>query len=122
MSANWRKRYHARNVVLNTWTAILHEPKSIQLALWPTPPTPVDRILLESVEYMRGTVKSMRDAEISLLKMLAKASNKGKKNNAVDGSQVFDPKKEKAVRIYVATHFPEWQDICVGIVQEAYTE
>ncbi|KAF9453511.1 leucyl-tRNA synthetase [Macrolepiota fuliginosa MF-IS2] len=103
------------------WTAILHEPKSIQLALWPTPSTPVDRTLLEGVEYMRGTVKAIRDAEISLLKMLAKASSKGK-NTAVDGLKVFDPKKEKAVRIYVATRFPEWQDICVGIVQEAYTE
>lgn len=99
------------------WTAILKEPKSIQLALWPTPSSPVDRTLLESAEYMRGTVKSIRDAEISLMKMLAKV--KGKKN-AVETQPIFDPKKPKAVRIYVATSFPEWQDTCVGIVQEAY--
>lgn len=100
------------------WTAILKKPKSIQLALWPTPSTPVDRTLLESAEYMRGTVKSIRDAEISLMKMLAKA--KSKKGGAADGQPAFDPKKDKAVRIYVATSFPEWQDVCVGIVQEAY--
>lgn len=103
------------------WTTILNEPKSIQLALWPTPPTPSDRTLLESAEYMRGTVKSIRDAEISLMKILAKASSRGKGGKGgAEIQPVFDPRKDKAVRIYVATSFPEWQDVCVGIVQEAY--
>ena len=31
-----------------------------------------------------------------------------------------DPKKPKAVRIYVATSFPEWQDACVQIVRDTY--
>ena len=66
---------------------------------------------------MRGTVKSIRDAEAGLVKMHAKT--KLKKGGA-DSNLTFDPKKEKAVRIYVATVFPEWQDICVSIVQEAY--
>ncbi|KAF9006956.1 hypothetical protein BDQ17DRAFT_1351152 [Cyathus striatus] len=96
------------------WTTILKEPKSIQLALWPTPSKPVDRTLIEAGNYMRGTIKTIRDAEATLLKMLSKA--KGKKAP----EDVFDPKKPKAVRIYVATAFPEWQDTCVQIVKDSY--
>ncbi|KAG5633132.1 hypothetical protein DXG03_008279, partial [Asterophora parasitica] len=65
-------------------------------ALWPTPEKPVDATILEAASYMRGTVKTIRDAETALLKMLQKA--KGKKGqNAAEGA--FDPKKPKAVRI-----------------------
>ena len=99
------------------WTAILKNPQSIQLAAWPTPSDPVDDALIEAGQYMRGTIKIIRDAEASLLKALTKA--KGKKSS----SEVFyDPKKPKAVRIYVATTFPEWQDTCVQIIKEAYSK
>ncbi|KAF5345811.1 hypothetical protein D9756_010874 [Leucocoprinus leucothites] len=100
---------------------ILNQPQSIQLALWPTPSKPVDKGILESAEYMRGTVKSIRDAEINLVKMLSKAKSKKGANGGV-GQAIFDPKKDKAVRIYVAMQFPEWQDVCVGIVKEAYVQ
>ena len=100
------------------WSSILQEPKSIQLALWPTPSTPVDPTVIEAGAYMRGTIKTIRDAETSLLKGLAKA--KGRKGTASEG--MFDPKKPKAVRVYVATSFPEWQDACVSIVQECYSK
>ena len=97
------------------WTAILKNPQSIQLALWPTPSELVDRTLIEAGQYMRGTIKSIRDAEVSLLKAVTKA--KGKKTSS---DTFYDPKKPKAVRIYVATTFPEWQDKCVQIIKEAY--
>jgi len=99
------------------WTAILKNPQSIQLALWPTPPDPVDRTLIEAGHYMRGTIKTIRDAEVSLLKVLTKA--KGKKASS---GTFYDPKKPKAVHIYVATTFPEWQDTCVQIIKEAYSK
>jgi len=99
--------------------AIFNQPQSIQLALWPTPDKPVDRGLLESAEYMRGTVKSIRDAEAGLVKMHMKTKSK---KGAANSDLMFDPKKEKAVRIYVATVFPEWQDVCVSIIQEAYVK
>ncbi|THH09676.1 hypothetical protein EW145_g1858 [Phellinidium pouzarii] len=35
-------------------------------------------------------------------------------------SQTVDPKKQKSVRVYVATRFPEWQDHVVAIIKEAY--
>jgi leucyl-tRNA synthetase len=65
---------------------------------------------------MRGTVKTIRDAEISFLKAMAKA--KGKKG--AQDQKLFDPTKPKAVRIYVATQFPEWQNQCVDTVKLCY--
>ncbi|KAK0189731.1 hypothetical protein F5146DRAFT_1139201 [Armillaria mellea] len=101
-------------------SAILKNPESIQLALWPTPAKPVDRTLIEAGQYMRGTTKMIRDAETSLLKMLAKMNKGGKAGK--NQQQTFDPKKPKSVRIYVARSFPEWQDTCVGILREVYDE
>ena len=60
---------------------------------------------------MRETTKTMRDAELSLLK---------KRNKGKGAQATYDPKKPKAVRIYVATAFPEWQDACVQIVKDVY--
>jgi leucyl-tRNA synthetase len=99
------------------WTAILKNPQSIQLALWPTPSDPVDRTLIEAGQYIRGTIKTIRDAEVSLLKAVTKA--KGKKTSS---DMLYDPQKPKAVRIYVSTTFPEWQDTCVQIIKEAYSK
>lgn len=99
----------------HVYSVILQSPTSIQLARWPSPNEPVDRTIIEAVAYMRSTVKSTRDAEASLLKMLSKT--KAKK----DG-RIFDPNLPKSLRIYVATSFPEWQDACVQIIKEAYDE
>ncbi|KAF9477977.1 leucyl-tRNA synthetase [Pholiota conissans] len=99
------------------WSNILKEPKSVQLALWPTPSTPVDPTIIEAGQYMRGTIKTIRDAEVSLLKAINKS--KGKKNVS---EAAFDPKKPKGVRVYVATQFPEWQDTCVQVVKDAYSK
>ncbi|KAG6864507.1 hypothetical protein C0991_009022 [Blastosporella zonata] len=100
-------------------STILKNPQSIQLALWPTPQKPVNPTALEAAAYMRETIKTIRDAEVSLLKMLQKA--KGKKGPGGPAA-AFDPKLPKSVRIYVATTFPEWQDTCVDAVKEAYDE
>lgn len=72
---------------------------------------------------MRGTIKTIRDAEGALLKMMNKTKTKGvNKGGGKDLADVFDPKKPKSVRIYVATQFPEWQDVCVQAVREGYDE
>lgn len=97
------------------WTSILKEPKSIQRALWPEPSRPVDKVAIDSVVYMRNTVKTIRDAEITLLKRLSK----GKKGK--DAAEApFDPKMPKSVHIYIATTFPDWQDSCVQAIKDAY--
>lgn len=95
------------------WRGILQRPTSIQRALWPTPPQPVDLPTIDAGGYMRTLVKTVRDAELTLLKKLGKGKSKG-------GPPPFDPKKPRAVRVYVATRFPEWQDACVQAVQAAW--
>jgi len=60
---------------------------------------------------MRTLVKTVRDAELALLKKLGKTK---------DGPPLFDPKKSCAVCVYVVTLFPEWQDVCVQAFQPAW--
>lgn len=102
------------------YMSILESPTSIQHALWPTPAKPADPVLLEAAAYMRGTTKTIRDAELALVKMMNKTkAKKGPNGKVVD---VFDPEKPKSVRIYVSLEFPEWQNICVQLVKAAYDE
>lgn len=103
------------------WTGILKQTSSIQLAQWPAPSQPVDHALLEAAAYMRGTTKTIRDAEAALVKMMSKNLGKGK-GSGKDGRVMFDPRKPKTVSVYVATAFPEWQDLCVHTVKEAYVK
>lgn len=91
------------------WQGILNESKSIQVASWPTPSGTVGAASIEAGQYMRGTIKMIRDAEVALTKKMSKGK-----------VMSYDPKKPKAVRVYVASTFPEWQDICVKAVQEGY--
>jgi leucyl-tRNA synthetase len=95
------------------WSTVLKEPKSVQLARWPEPESPVDRPIVEAGAYMRGTIKTIRDAELALLKKAGKGKG---------GPAPFDPKKPRSVRVYVASSFPEWQETCVAIVKESYAE
>jgi len=95
----------------HVWRGILHHPTTIQRALWPTPARPVDAPTIDAGAYMRGLVKTVRDAELTLLKKIGKTKG---------GTPPFDPKKPRAVRVYVATRFPEWQDACVQVVQAAW--
>ncbi|THH03335.1 hypothetical protein EW145_g6336 [Phellinidium pouzarii] len=91
------------------WSVVLGEPVTVQRARWPVPSQTVDRSVLETGQYMRGTLKTMRDSETAMLKKLGKSR-----------TAPFDPKKPKSVRVYVATQFPEWQDHVVATVKEAY--
>lgn len=91
------------------WSTVLGKPRSIQFALWPTPTSAVDLAAIEAGNYMRETMKAIRDAELTLVKK----SSRGK-------SFPCDPKKPKAVRLYVSSSFPEWQNRCIEAVREAY--
>ena len=93
------------------WREILQHPISIQRARWPTPSRPVDTPTIDAGAYMRTLVKSVRDAELTLLKKLGKSKG---------GPPPFNPKKPRALRVYIATRFPEWQDACVQAVQAAW--
>ena len=91
------------------WETVLGEKGSIQLALWPEPSHPVDPAILASGAYLRGTIKTIRDAELSMLKKAGKSK-----------TTPFDPKKPKSLRIYVASTFPQWQNVAVEIVQKSF--
>jgi len=97
------------------WSTLLKEPKSVQLALWPTPARAVDRGILESASYMRNTLKSIRDAETTIQKRA------GKGNKSI-GPDAFNASKPKAVRIFVASGFPDWQNACVQAVEDAFNK
>lgn len=102
----------------HVWKVILKEPNSnsIQTARWPEPPTGYQHNqgldLLAAGNYMRGTLKTMRDAENTLLKKKAKKGSVG---------GTYDPSAAKrSVNIFVASKFPEWQDQCIEILQRCY--
>lgn len=97
------------------WTEFMKEPRSIQLAMWPEPGRIADRAVIEAGAYMRDTLRTIREAEMTLLKKL----QKGRKGKG-DGPS-FDPKLPRSVRIYVASRFPEWQDGCVQAIKESYS-
>ncbi|CAK5271807.1 unnamed protein product [Mycena citricolor] len=98
-------------------STLLQSPTSVQLALWPTPSETVDRTVIETGLYMRGLTKTIRDAELTLVRLMTKGRSKGK---TADKGPAFDPKKPKSVRIYVASSFPDWQNTCVAIAKEAF--
>ena len=93
------------------WSDLLKEPQSIQLARFPEPSMPIERSVVDSAQYMRVTLKNIRDAEISMTK-------KGGKASKMKGV-VFEPSKPKAVRIFVAAQFPQWQENCVEVLKGA---
>jgi len=98
----------------HVWSGILGEKRSVQWALWPgIGEKGVEDAAIEAGAYLRGTVKMIRDAEITLQKKALKGKG---------GSAAFDAKKAKALRIFVATRFPEWQDSSVQVVKEIYEE
>ena len=100
----------APHVAEYLWSTVLHESSSVQKALFPTVSSPVDPAIADSAAYVRTKVKDIRDAEMNF----AKKKAKGK------GTAGFDISKPKAVKIWVAKGFPEWQDTAVEIVKGAW--
>jgi leucyl-tRNA synthetase len=98
------------------WKTILKESGSIQTALWPEPPSSYQPSpdLLAAGTYMRGTIKTIRDAELLLAKKKAKKGGAG-------GPTAYDPtSSKKSVNIFVASSFPPWQDQSMEIMERAY--
>lgn len=98
------------------WKTILKQPGSIQTALWPDPPASYQPCpdLRAAGNYMRGTLKTIRDAELLLAKKKAKKGGAG-------GPAAYDPTLlKKSVNVFVASTFPPWQDQSIDIMQKAY--
>lgn len=82
----------------SVWRDLLHEPSSIQDALYPTVPAP-DAALLAVQEYIELTTSTILRSEAKQLKKRQKGLQSG-----------FDPKKSKKLSIFIANSFPEWQE------------
>ena len=105
----------------HVWSTVLGEPRSVQWALWPeVPARAVDESVLAAGLYMRQTLKTIRDAEIALAKKGAKGAKGAAKGGAANAVVPYDARKPKALRVVVATGFPEWQNVVVQVVKEAY--
>ncbi|QRV97774.1 Isoleucyl-tRNA synthetase [Ceratobasidium sp. AG-Ba] len=98
----------------HVWRHILREPTTVQNARWPAPPAELDQSILGAATYMRGIVKTIRDADLALQK------RSGKKGGAA--GTALRPNDPKSVRIFVARRFPDWQDACVGVVEELWKQ
>lgn len=92
----------------SVWQEILHKDSSIQLAQYPTVPTP-DSALLAAIEYVKSTGSSVTHAEAGQMKKL----QKGKQAS-------FDPAKAKKLTVYIAAAFPAWQQQYRNIVKQQF--
>lgn len=92
----------------SVWQEILHKDSSIQLAQYPTVPTP-DSALLAAIEYVKSTGSSVTHAEAGQMKKL----QKGKQAS-------FDPAKAKKLTVYIAAAFPAWQQQYRDIVKQQF--
>lgn len=92
------------------WKEVLGESSSVQKALFPEPSGPVNQSALDAVNYVKNLVVTMRQSELSFAKKKAKGKSAGG----------FDPAKPKAVRLFIAKDFPEWQTQCIEGLKEVY--
>ncbi|PWN25082.1 leucyl-tRNA synthetase [Jaminaea rosea] len=91
---------------------VLGESGSVQTASFPKPSAAgVDKAVSDAAGYVKEMVKTIRDAELALVKR----KSKGK---AV--SLKYDERARKAVRIFIARSFPAIQDACIAAMRSNY--
>lgn len=82
-----------------------------QNAKFPRATKPVDKAILEALEYVRSLQRSIREAEGRALK-----KKKGGKSAEIDASQPV------RLTLLISKSFPEWQSRCVEIVSELFAQ
>ena len=87
---------------------VLHNPTTIQIALWPQVPPP-DPTLTAAREYVRTTSSAITSAEGAQ----QKRKEKGK-------AMAFDPRQPKKLTIFAASSFPSWQAKYIDLVRTAF--
>ncbi|KAI7892102.1 leucyl-tRNA synthetase [Mucor mucedo] len=92
------------------WRNILKKDSLVVDARFPKATAPVDQSLDEATRYIRKTTKSIRDAELNLMK---------KKKGKVAVNE-FKQNEPKSLKIFAATKFPEWQEACLTVLKENY--
>lgn len=90
---------------------MLLQEGTVTLARFPKPTGPVDESVLAAAEYIRRTIKAVRDGELSIQK-------KKKKGKNVESD--YNPNEPKSLKIFVASKFPEWQEEALAVVKANY--
>ena len=91
------------------WRDVLGHDTTIQNARWPEVPA-TDNSLTAAREYVRNTQGSITAAEGAQQRKLAKGKTAS-----------YDPKADKKLSIFVAASFPSWQDRCVELVRQNFS-
>ncbi|WVN89149.1 leucine-tRNA ligase [Cryptococcus depauperatus CBS 7841] len=92
----------------HVWKNVLEEKSSIQTALYPQTSGPINPAALQQADYLRGVADSIRSAE----------AQAGKKKGKKAIAPVYDERKPKKVRIFVARNFPEWQQQAITVMKD----
>lgn len=88
---------------------LLGNKTSIQNAKFPRASEPVDVSVIDSLNYIRGLQKSIRETEGQALK-----SKKGRSD--------VDAEKDVKITVLVGTDFPEWQNKYLQVAKELHAE
>lgn len=91
------------------WQEILHNPSTIQTALWPQVPAPQPSLTVVR-DYVRITTSAITSAEASQ----QKRKDKGK-------AIAFDPRQPKKLTIFCASRFPAWQEKYIDLVRASFS-
>ncbi|KAI9493444.1 leucyl-tRNA synthetase [Zychaea mexicana] len=97
----------------HVWGNVLKKEGTVTLAAFPKPSAPVDESILEAAEYIRRSIKSIRDAELNLQK-------KKKKGKQLESD--YKPNAPKSLKIFVASKFPEWEEEILTVAKIGYDE
>ncbi|KAI7877197.1 leucyl-tRNA synthetase [Lichtheimia hyalospora FSU 10163] len=97
----------------HVWRDLLKKDGTVTSVLFPQPTAPVDDSILAAAEYVRRTIKSIRDTELNLQK---------KKKKGKDVKSDYNPNAPKSIKIFVANKFPEWQEQVLAIAKSYYDE
>ncbi|CCH59218.1 hypothetical protein TBLA_0B03790 [Henningerozyma blattae CBS 6284] len=87
---------------------LLGKKTSVQNAKFPRANKPVDKNVIDAVEYVRNVQRAIREAEGQALK-----KKKGKTSDV-------DQSKPVKLTLLVAESFPEWQEGCLEVVREMF--
>ncbi|KAF2751489.1 leucyl-tRNA synthetase [Sporormia fimetaria CBS 119925] len=90
------------------WLEVLKKPNTIQNARFPEA-APIDAGLTATRAYIRTTLSNITSAEGAQQKKMAKGK-----------AVKYDVNANKALTIFFATKFPEWQDKYLEIAREAF--
>ncbi|RLV91868.1 Leucine--tRNA ligase cytoplasmic [Spathaspora sp. JA1] len=90
---------------------VLQKEGSVQTSAFPRGSKPVDKSIIDALQYVKDVSRSIRESEANVLK-----KKKGGKPSDVD---VTKPAK---LTLFISNTFPEWQDKYIDLVKELFEQ